>query len=168
VQIVQTGGSSQAYPALKAGRLAASTLTSPFSFQAREEGLSLLGAQRDVITPLWPFHVMYAKERFIAEYPGTIQALLRGYVRATRLARAEPQKAYDAIVTHLKFPEKYAKEAYEEVMPYADERGKLPPKESMDVFWQITIAQGDVQEPWPEEKYLDSRFISTFDTWAPG
>jgi hypothetical protein len=29
------------------------------------------------------------------------------------------------------------------------------------------MATGDVTEPWPESKFLDRRYIDTFDQWAP-
>jgi hypothetical protein len=47
-----------------------------------------------------------------------------------------------------------------------DERGRLPTR-SMPTFWEVAIAAGDATEPWPESKLLDSRFVESFDEWAP-
>ncbi len=55
--------------------------------------------------------------------------------------------------------------AYAEAMAGFDERGRFP-VDVMPIFWEIAIATGDVKEPWPEPRYLDRRFIDTFDQWA--
>ena len=47
-----------------------------------------------------------------------------------------------------------------------DERGRLP-EAHMPIFWEIAKRTGDVTEPWPKEKFLDSRFIESYDQWKP-
>jgi hypothetical protein len=37
----------------------------------------------------------------------------------------------------------------------------------MSTFREIAIAADDVTKPWPESRFLDRRFIDTFDQWAP-
>jgi len=166
VQIVQAGGSPSAFGALKANRLAASVLGSPFKWQAQDEGLRLLGTQATEVAPNWPKHVYMAKKPFIDANPETITALLRGHVAAIRLARANRTLAVQLLVDKLKYAENYASRAYDEAMAGFDERGRLPER-SMPTFWKLSIANGDVKEIWPTSKYLDERWINRFAKWAP-
>jgi len=166
VQIVQAGGSPSAFGALKANRLAASVLGSPFKWQAQDDGLRLLGTQATEVAPNWPKHVYMAKKAFIDANPETVTALLRGHVAAIRLARANRALAVQLLMDKLKYAENYASRAYDEAMPGFDERGRLPER-SMPTFWKLSIANGDVKEIWPTSKYLDERWITTFAKWAP-
>jgi NitT/TauT family transport system substrate-binding protein len=166
VQLVQAGGSPSAYQALKSGRLAAAVLAAPFKWQAQDDGFTLLGTQAGEVSAQWPEHMLYAKTKFIDENPNAIRALLRGYVAAIRLARANRDLAVSIMTDRLKYAPAWAVRAYEEAMPGFDERGGLPER-SMQVFWKITIQEGYVTAPWPESRFLDRRFINDFRSWAP-
>jgi hypothetical protein len=37
----------------------------------------------------------------------------------------------------------------------------------MPYFWDVMKLTDDIAEPWEESRYLDRRFIDTFDQWAP-
>jgi len=66
----------------------------------------------------------------------------------------------------LKYTRPLAERAYEEAVPGYDERGRLPAR-SMQTFWSISIANGDVKAALPEAGFLDDRFIRTYGSWAP-
>jgi len=166
VNLVVVGGSATALQALKAGRVDAAIISTPPAWQAEAEGFTRLGTLVSEITDEWPQNMMASKERLLNEHPSTVQALLRGYVAAIRLAEADREAAIQAYVTHLKYERQDAERAYEEVRPALNERGLLPNK-SMPIFWEIAMASGDVAEPWTEERFLDRRFIDSFDRWAP-
>jgi ABC-type nitrate/sulfonate/bicarbonate transport system substrate-binding protein len=166
VQIVQAGTTASTYQAIKGGRLAAGILSPPFSWQAQDEGLTLLGTQEKDVSNAWPKHLYSAKTKFIADNPHTVEAVLRGHVAALRLARKDREAAVDVMVDQLKLARPYAERAYDVEMPGYDERGGMPER-SMPVFWDITISLGDVTSAWDENKYLDHRFINSFKTWAP-
>jgi NitT/TauT family transport system substrate-binding protein len=166
VQIVQAGSTPSTYQALKSGRLAAGILSPPFSWQAQDEGLTLLGTQERDVSNAWPKHLYSAKTKFINENPHTIEAVLRGHVAALRLARKDREVAVDVMMDLLKITKPYAERAYDAEMPGYDERGGMPAR-SMPVFWDITKSLGDVTSAWDEDKYLDHRFINSFKSWAP-
>jgi NitT/TauT family transport system substrate-binding protein len=166
VQIVQAGSTPSTYQALKAGRLAAGILSPPFSWQAQDEGLTLLGTQERDVSNAWPKHLYSAKTKFINDNPHTIEAVLRGHVAALRLARKDREVAVDVMIDQLKIAKPYAERAYDAEMPGYDERGGMPAR-SMPVFWDITKSLGDVTSAWDENKYLDHRFINSFKSWAP-
>lgn len=166
VQIVQTGGSSNAYSALQAGKIDSAILSPPFKWQAAEGGMSSLGMQAKEVAEEWPKHIYFTTEKFFEENPNTIRALLRAHVKAIRLAKKDRDVAVKSMMDVLKYEKKYAEKAYDEVVTGFDERGLLPTK-WMPVFWEIAVAAGDVKEAWPENKLLDRRYVDTFDEWAP-
>jgi NitT/TauT family transport system substrate-binding protein len=166
VQIVQAGSTPSTYQAIKAGRLGAGILAPPFSWQAQDEGMTLLGTQAHDVSPTWPKHLFGAKTKFIADNPHTLEALLRGHVAAIRLARKDHALAAQVMMDQLKITKPYADRAVAVELPGYDEHGGMPEK-SMPVFWEITKSLGDVTSAWDENKYLDHRFINSFNSWAP-
>ena len=166
VQMVQVGGSSTAFQALKAGRIDVAVLAPPFKWQAADEGFTRLGAQATEVAEAWPRNVLAAKERFLDEHPNTIRALLRAHVKAIRLARADRDGAVQTIMQALKYERLPAERAYDDIINGFDERGGLPAT-AMPLFWDIAVAAGEVTEPWPESRFLDRRFVDSFDEWAP-
>ncbi len=166
VQIHQVGGSPNAFQALKAGRVHAALLSIPVKWRAEEAGFVRIGTQATEVAEEWPNNVLFAKERTLNEYPNTIRRFLRAHVKAIRLAKRERESTVQTMMRALKYDRPTAERAYTEVVPGFHERGLLPAR-WMPVFWEITVAAGDVKEAWPESRFLDRRFIDTFDTWAP-
>ena len=166
VQILQVGNTSSTYQALKSGRLGAGILSPPFSWQAQDEGMTLLGTQAKDVSPQWPKHLISAKTSFINSYPRTCEAVLRGHVAALRFAHKDREATAQIMMDQLKITKEFAERAVDVELPDYDERGGMPEK-SMPVFWDITKQLGDVTSAWDENKYLDHRFINSFKTWAP-
>lgn len=167
VNIVQAGGAPFSYPAMKAGKLDSAMLVDPFTWQARDAGFNILGSLDKDITPQWPIHVYFAKTKFLNDNPNTVQALLRGHVAAIRLARANKAIAAKALVDRIKFSQPDAERAYDEIIGGYNERGTLPSQKVMSLFWEIVVQSGAVKKAIPDSKLLDTRFIRTFNQWAP-
>lgn len=165
VQLVQAGELATLLSALQAGKVDASILSAPFNWQAEAEGLTRLGTQATEVGPEWPRNVFVAKERFLDEHPNTVRALLRAHVKAIRLARSDREAAVQVIMKALKYERQAAERAYDDIIAGFDERGRLPAG-AMPLFWEIAVAAGEVTEPWPESRFLDRRFVDSFDEWA--
>lgn len=165
VQLVPAGENAIRLAALRAGRVDAAFLAPPFTWQAEDLGFRRLGSQATEV-PAWPGLVFAARERFLAEHPDRIRALLRAYVRAVRLARVDRETALRIIMTRLKYERRHAERAYAETVSGSDERGILSAP-AMAAFWEFMVAVGEVAESWSESRFLDRRFIDTFDSWAP-
>jgi NitT/TauT family transport system substrate-binding protein len=166
VALVSSGASEPRYTALKAGRVDAAVLLPPQTWAAEGEGFVRLGTQAEEIGGTWPRAVFAAKQSFITENPATVRALLQAYVRALRLARADPELAIRSLARHVKDDAQYHGRAYRDAMAGFDERGRLPAA-AMPAFWETSIAGGEVSEAWAESRFLDRRFIDSFDGWAP-
>jgi NitT/TauT family transport system substrate-binding protein len=166
VQLLQVGGSASQLEALRAGRTAVAMLSAPVTWQAQAAGFTLIATQSKDIAPEWPEHIFSAKRSFLTQAPQSTIAVLRGFVSAIRLARADRAYAAGVLVDRLKYTPDYAQRAYDEVMPTFDERGSLPQR-SMATFWEILVRNGDVTAPLPEAAFLDRRFMSSYSSWAP-
>ena len=166
VALLSSGASQPRYTALKAGRVDAAVLLPPQTWTAESDGFTRLGTQVTEIAGTWPRAVFAAKESFIAGNPATIRGLLRAYVHAVRLARANPEVAIRSLGRHVRDDAQYHERAYRDALAGFDERGRLPAA-AMPVFWETSIAAGEVSEAWAESRFLDRRFIDSFDDWAP-
>ena len=166
VNLVQVPDSATRIAALRAGRADVALVSPPLTYTAEEQGLPLLDTQQTAIGELWPQAVFTVRERFLAEQPGTLRALLRAHVRGVRRTRADREASIDLLMTHAKFSRSHAERLYADALPTFDERGDLPPR-AMTAFWGMLTAAGEVQEPWAEARFLDRRFIDTFADWVP-
>jgi NitT/TauT family transport system substrate-binding protein len=166
VAVIQSGEVATGLAALRAGRLDSVVLTHPFTWVAEEAGFVRLGSQATEVAPVWPRNVFVAKARALAAEPNTFRAFLAAYVAALRRVRADRSDAIEQLVTRFKVERRHAERLYPDLLAGFDERGRLPDS-VMPLFWNISVAAGDVAEPWPEARYLDRRFIDNFDQWAP-
>lgn len=166
VALVSAGAAASRFAALQAGRVDAAVLAPPFTWSAEEHGFTRLGTQAGEIAETWPRSVFVAKDAFLDRHPATIRALLRAHVQAIRLARASRDVALRTLGKYLRAEPQYHERAYREAMPGFDERGRLPAA-AMPLFWDTAMAAGEVTEAWPEPRFLDRRFIDSFEDWAP-
>ncbi len=167
VHMVQAGGTPQAVQAMRAGKLDSAIISPPYKWQLQDEGMTLLGTEEQEVAKQWPKHIYMTKSKFLDENPNTVTALLRGHVAAIQLMRTDKSVPIKLMVDRLKYTPDNSSRAYDEVMPGFNEKGTLPDKAAMDVFWDITKQTGDVTEAWPNAKLLDSRYVDTYDQWAP-
>src|SRR5262249_37068720 len=106
------------------------------------------------------------KTKLVATEPATLRAFLAAYVKALRSLRGDRAGTIDQLVTRFKLDRRNAERLYPDLLAGFDERGGLP-QQVMPLFWDISVAAGDVTAPWPEARYLDRRFIDSFETWSP-
>jgi NitT/TauT family transport system substrate-binding protein len=111
--------------------------------------------------------VFITTKKTIDENPDLLKGFLRSHVLALRFARANKAQTVDILVDRLKFEKDPLARTYDEFMPWYNERGTLPQDKYMDIYWKFQIENQFVTEPWPKAKYLDSRFINSFASWAP-
>jgi ABC-type nitrate/sulfonate/bicarbonate transport system substrate-binding protein len=166
VRMMLLGGPADRFAALRAGRVDVAALQPPFTWMARDVGLHRLGTQVEELGPEWPRVVLWARTRFLDEFPNTVRAVLRAHVRAIRLAAGDRELSVEILKRRLKYAHEHAERAYDEIIGGLDERGNLPAR-GMALFWDVAIAAGEVDTPWPEARFLDRQFISTFENWAP-
>jgi NitT/TauT family transport system substrate-binding protein len=166
VRLVPAGTPASVFTALRVGRTDAAILLPPFKWRAAELGWVRLGTQATEIGPEWPRSVFAAKARFLDTRPEVVRAVLRAHVRAIRLLRRDREAAVRALAKWLRYERLDAERAYTEARAGFDERGRLPAG-AMTVFWDSVTAAGEAPEAWREARFLDRRFLDTFDEWAP-
>jgi len=166
VNLVQVGPTASAFQGLKSGRLGAAILSPPFKWTAQDQGFHLLGTMAQEVAPQWPKHIFIATTKYLDDYPKTVETLLLGFVKSIRYARSHKAETAAILGKRLKYDPENAGKAYDEMLPSYNERGTLPEKKYMDIFWQLEVANHQVKEPWPNSKLLDDRFIKTFAEWT--
>jgi len=161
--LVISGGAPPKLAALEAGQIDAAILTSPPSFEAIERGYKVIFSQAD-INPTWPTKIAIAHKNFIEKNPETIKAFLRALQRSVDHLIAHPEDGAKDLVNRVKYEERYSMMAMEEIIPGFPPNGEID-LSGLETFWEISIRAGDVDEVWPEEKWLDRRFIDTASEW---
>ena len=167
VHFVTVGNPPTALQALQSGRVDATVLTNPTAWQAEAAGFVRLVTLGTEAADQYPQSVLVAKDATIASTEPALRRLLRAQVRADRLIQADRQVAVDALVKYVKFTTEDAARTYDDVKDQLNERGQLP-SQAMPFFWQVAELNGDTDAPWPEDRFLDRRFVDSFGQWALG
>ena len=166
VQIVQGGESSPRLAAMEAGQLDVNILEPPATYAAADRGLNLIFKQSD-IAPDSPYHTFFATEDFIKKDPNTVRALLRGFIKGVRRAKADKERSVKLLEDRIKLSKDYSARTYDNFIGQIYEDGRMPSDAGMQSFWEIGIMAGDFTEPWPKDRYLDSTFIDSYNQWKP-
>jgi len=166
VQIIQAGPPATRIAAMQAGQLDISIFSTPEKFLAADRGFKLVYSQKDLAGD-YPFHVFFGTESFLSRYPHTIRALLRGHVTAVRLAKQDRRRAEDSLRKHFEIDPQYVGRAYDDVIPYIYEDGRLPGEKSLDVFFEMGIKMGRYQQHWPLARYWIPTYVDSYSQWKP-
>jgi NitT/TauT family transport system substrate-binding protein len=165
-RIIQGGGSPERLAAMETKQIDVGVFSLPHNFIAEERGYNLIARQSDFM-PDFPIQSFYASQKFINNNPETIRAALRVFIKAVRLAKSDKALAVKTLVTRARLEEKYAERAYDLLLSGWREDGRLASDAGMKRFFDMSIAAGDVTEPWPREKFVDNRFMASIDAWKP-
>lgn len=165
VQLVQTGGTPNAYAALLSGQLSGSTAQLLYALRAKAAGLHVLGTQQQVTGPVWPDEVVYAKEDYLRRNPRVISALLRGIALADRVIVTQPQTAIKTLADALKLEPEIAAASYQVVKSTYPPRGEFP--KDLTAFWKVMVVSKTVPEPLPPSKWYDGTWIDNYGAWRP-
>jgi NitT/TauT family transport system substrate-binding protein len=163
-QIVQSGPGATRLAAMEAGQLDVAIFSSPDKFIAADRGYTRIYSQKQAMED-YPTHVFVATEAFLANNPNVIRSLLRAHVSAIRLARSDRPHAEAVLTKRLQLDPKHAPLAYDGVMPYTFEDGRLP--KALPVFFDIGIKNGRYKEAWPASKYWMPLYVDTYNQWKP-
>lgn len=166
VRIIQGGGSVERLAAMEADQLDVNILATPEKFMAADMGFTPIIKQRD-FAPDFPFHVFFATENIIENNPNTIKALLRGFVKGVRLAKADKERAVEILVDVVGMEEKYAARGYDDFIDQIFEDGRLPSDAGMQSFWEIGIDSGVYDASWDKSRYWDSTYVDSYNEWKP-
>ena len=166
VRIIQGGGSGERLAALEANQIDAGIFTWPHNFAAADRGFNLIASQSDFM-PDFPIQSFFAMQAFIDKNPQTLKGVLRAFVRAVRLAKADRDLSTKTLVSRAGLEEAYAARAYDQLVDGWREDGRLATETGMKKFFEMAIAAGDVEREWSRAEYWDDRFASSFKDWAP-
>jgi NitT/TauT family transport system substrate-binding protein len=165
-KIVQTGGSSAALAAMETGQIDVGIFSIPTNFTAADRGYNLIAKQSDFM-PDFPVQSFFAEVKYLDDNPQTVKAVLRAFIRAVTLAKANKPLAVKVLAARTGLTEQYAGRAYDQLIDGWREDGRLATDQGMANFFKMAIASGDVDRPWTKDQYWDNRFMATIDEWKP-
>lgn len=166
VTIVQGGGSAARMAAMESGQLDVNIYAPPEKFIAADQGYNVILRQTDLAED-YPFHVFFAKEDFLRENPNTVRAVLRGFIKGVRLAKADRERSIRLLIDKIGMDEKYAGRTYDDFIELIFEDGRMPTDKGMQAFWDMGIDAGTYDAAWPEERYLMRDWIDSYESWKP-
>lgn len=165
-KIIQSGGSPAALAAMETGQIDVSVFSLPHNFIAADRGYNLIARQSDYM-PDFPVQSFLAAVDYLDHNPATVKAVLRAFIKAVALAKANKPLAVKVLVSQAGLEEPYAARAYDLLIDGWREDGRLATDEGMKKFFDMAIASGDVDKPWPKDQYWDNRFVAALDQWKP-
>lgn len=165
-RIVQGGGSPERLAAMETGQIDIGIFTWPHNFVAADRGYTLVASQSDLM-PDFPIQSFFAMQKFIDRNPGTLQGVLRAFIRGVALAKADKTRAVETLVKRVKLDPSYAARAYDQMIGGWREDGRLASEQGLDKFFEMAIAAKDVDSRWPLEKFWDNRFVASLADWRP-
>jgi NitT/TauT family transport system substrate-binding protein len=166
VQIIQAGPPATRLAAMRAGQLDISIFATPEKFLAEEQGYQLIYSQKQ-LSDDYPTHLIFATESFLASYPKTVKALLRGHTLGVRLAKQNKQIAERSLMKHLQIDPRYVERTYANVINHLYEDGRLPDEKSLRVFFEMGIKAGRYQERWPLARFWIPTYVDSYSQWTP-
>ncbi len=165
-KIIQTGGSSAALAAMETGQIDVGVFSIPTNFIAADHGYNLIARQSDFM-PDFPVQSFFARVKYLDDNPHTVEAVLRAFIKAVALAKANKPLAIKVLVDRAGLKQQFAARAYDQLIGGWREDGRLATDQGMKKFFDMAIASGDVDKPWPKDAYWDNRFMATIDQWKP-
>ncbi len=165
-KIIQSGGSPAALAAMESGQIDVGVFSIPSNFIAADRGYNLIARQSDFM-PDFPVQSFFASVKFLDDNPQTVKAMLRGFIKAVALAKADKPRTVKVLVSRVGLKENFAARAYDQLIEGWREDGRLATEDGMKTFFAMAIAAGDVDKVWPRDAYWDDRFMATIDQWKP-
>ncbi len=166
VLLVSGGSPSSRWQALRAGRVDCALLNAPLTWKAESEGFVRVGSETTEVGRGWTGTSLITSESFLDRNPQTIRALLRSLVRGIRMVKTDPETSIQTLMSRLKYDRHDAERAHVALREALDERGGFSVS-GVRGFWEMAVAAGEVDAPWPESRYVDRRWLDRFDAWAP-
>ena len=165
IQLVQTGGSPNAYAALESGRLSGSGFSLPYALKAKSAGMNFLGSQVTITGTQWPAETMYAKEDYLAKNPKTVSAMMRGLAVAAKVIATQPLVAIKVLQDAMKLEPEIASASYSVVKNTFLPRGEFP--KDMSRIWKVLIAAKVITAPVAMNVWYDPTWVDNYDAWKP-
>lgn len=160
VQFINSGASSARLSALKAGQVDVAILTSPQTFAAKREGLSMVGKLAEHLSG-FPHDVYYAPQAFLTKNPETTRAFIRAINRSVEALRKDKETSVAIVKEILKYSDQDASDSWEEY------KNTFPLDGTIDLngvafLMDLSVKAGDIKEPMPNDKIINSTFIKEF------
>lgn len=161
VTILQVGGQTDRFAALRSGVVDGSLFAAPFTGAARKLGFSVLLDMKALNLP-FPQQNLVARKSFIEKNRSLIEALLRAYVAAIRDAKVEKEKTIQIMARYLRLDPVRDRELLEDAQnDVAVGLLRKKPYPSLEGI-KIVLAQYSAERADPL-RFMDDSFLKEID-----
>jgi NitT/TauT family transport system substrate-binding protein len=154
-----------ALAALSTGQIQVAALAQDNDAPVKAAGYNLIASETDY-TSQYPDHMVYAQTSFINSHAATITKFLRALSEAIAYEKSHPTQTEAAMVKYEAVPQKYAAASYASFVGGEYPDGRIPDAAGMNFFWHVGISNGEFKSVVPESKWLDNKWISTYNQWS--
>jgi NitT/TauT family transport system substrate-binding protein len=123
VVLLSMGGTPERYAAMKAGNIAATMLSSPYTFLAEKEGFSKLAATRDYVDVSGTAVVTHADR--IKKEPDLVKKFIRASVRTIAYIRENRSDTVQMIMREFAMNQEIAELAYNQLLELLSQEGRM-------------------------------------------
>jgi ABC-type nitrate/sulfonate/bicarbonate transport system substrate-binding protein len=163
VDFTYAGGTADRYAALKSGSVAAAILAPPFSFRAAEEGYTVLGTLKQVLSS-FPFVGWAATDAYARGHDEVLVDFVKSQLRATRWLNdpANKAKAIDILARRANASADDASKSYDELIvrdksfPDTGDTSRKTFATVVDALAQLKVLTPPLPAP---TNFFDNRYV---------
>jgi ABC-type nitrate/sulfonate/bicarbonate transport system substrate-binding protein len=159
--ILTVGGTPARYAAVKKGAVAASMVTIPTSYEAKEDGLNVL-ADISTYLPDYQFTVIAGNTNWMASHKDQTVRFLMAMIKAMRFLNDPKNKeaSIQSMIKHFKVSPKYAELAYKEVVQQLRpiQNDAAPSIKGIDTVIRLEVENKGLDKPYPAKQFIDDSY----------
>jgi len=160
VTIMQVGGQTDRFTALRSGAVDGSLFAAPFTGAARKLGFNVLLDMKR-LGLLFPQQNIVARKSFIEKNEALIEALVKAYIAGIRDAKIEKEKTIQIMARYLRMDQVKDRELLEDAQ---SEVAGLLHKKPYPSVEGIKVALGQYsREPIDPGRFINDRFVRKID-----
>lgn len=154
-----------ALAALSTGQIQVAALARDNDAPVKAAGYNLIASETEY-TSQYPDHMVFAKTSFIDSHATAITKFLRALSEAIAYEKTHPAQTEAAMVKDEAVPQKYVAASYASFVNGQYPDGQIPNASGMNFFWHVGISNGEFKSVVPESKWLDTKWITTYNQWS--
>jgi ABC-type nitrate/sulfonate/bicarbonate transport system substrate-binding protein len=159
--LLTVGGTPARYAAVKKGAVAASMVTIPTSYEAKEDGLNVL-ADISKYLPDYQFTVIAGNEKWMASHKDQTVRFLMAMTKAMRFLTDPKNKeaSIQAMIKHFKVKRTYAEQAYKEVIQELRpiDNNAAPSIKGMETVISLEVENKGLDKSYPPQHFIDDSY----------
>jgi NitT/TauT family transport system substrate-binding protein len=166
VVILQLGGQSARFAALKAGSIDGTIVISPFTVSAQRLGFNLLFNMAKLGIP-YPQEGVVASRQYIARHRQTVLNFLKAFAEAIRDIKVNKEFAISVMAKHLKIDPKKDRDAledaYQDIVAEQIVKNPQPNLNAIKAALELLNVNNDMKASMDPKRYVDASLMEELE-----